>query len=52
MTLREACLRGQKKLETAGVPEAALDAWYLLEFAAGCNRSHYLAYPEDLLSDE
>ena len=52
MTLREACLYGQKKLEAAGVPEASLDAWYLLEYITGCKRSHYLAWPEELLSDE
>lgn len=52
MTLREACLYGQKKLEAAGVPEALLDAWYLLEFVTGCKRSHYLAYPEELLLEE
>lgn len=52
MTLREACLYGQKKLEAASVPEASLDAWYLLEFVTGCNRSHYLAYPEELLTEE
>lgn len=52
MTLREACLYGQKKLEAAGVPEALLDAWYLLEFVTACKRSHYLAYPEELLLEE
>ena len=52
MTLREACLYGQKKLEAAGVPESSLDAWYLLEFVTGCNRSHYLAYPSEELSEK
>ena len=45
MTLREAVGEGAARLEKAGVPEAELDAWYLLEWTAGVSRSHYLAYP-------
>lgn len=52
MTLKEACLSGQKRLETVGIAEAALDAWYLLEFVTGVSRSHFLAWPEELLSEE
>jgi release factor glutamine methyltransferase len=33
-------------LEEAGIAEAALDAWYLLEYVSGCTRSFYLAYPD------
>ena len=33
MTLREACREGAARLRKAGVPEAELDAWYLLEYA-------------------
>ena len=47
MTLREACREGAARLRKAGVPEAELDAWYLLEWASGVSRSHYLAYPEE-----
>ena len=49
MTLREACLYGADRLRDAGVPEAELDAWYLLEWASVLDRSHYLAYPEEEL---
>jgi len=50
VTLKEACSYGQKMLEQAEITEAALDAWYLLEFVTGVNRSHYLAWPEEQLS--
>ena len=52
MTLREACQKGAEVLGKASVPEAALDAWYLLEWCTGVSRSHYLAYPEEALSKE
>lgn len=52
MTLSEACLFGEKRLEEAGVPEAGLNAWLLLEYASGCTRSRYYAYPEELLEEE
>lgn len=51
MTLQEAYLWGRKRLEQAEVPEAALDAWYLLEYASGCARSHFLACPEEKLEE-
>ena len=51
MTLREACREGAARLRKAGVPEAELDAWYLLEWASGVSRSHYLAYPEEKLGE-
>lgn len=51
MTFREAYRYGQKRLEQAEVPEAALDAWYLLEYASGCTRSHFLACPEEELEE-
>lgn len=52
MTLREACRYGADRLRDAGVPEAELDAWYLLEWASVLDRSHYLAYPEEELGKE
>ena len=52
MTLREACQEGTMRLERAGVTEAGLTAWYLLEWASGVSRSHYLAYPEESLTAE
>ena len=52
MTLREAWKLGKDRLTTANVPDAELDAWYLLEWCTGVNRSHYLAYPDEAISQE
>lgn len=52
MTLLEACQYGEKQLEAAGVPEAKLNAWLLLEHVSGSTRSHYYAYPKEMLSEE
>lgn len=52
MTLKEACLYGEEKLERAGVPEAKLNAWLLLEHVSGCTKSHYLAYPKEELPEK
>lgn len=41
MTLREAYEYGQEKLKNAGISDAAVDAWYLLEFATGLSRAEY-----------
>lgn len=50
MTLREAWNFGKKRLTAAEVPDADLDAWYLLEWCTGVSRSHYLAYPDEIIS--
>ena len=52
MTLREAWKFGKDRLTEAQVPDADLDAWYLLEWCTGVNRSHYLAWPEEAISPE
>ena len=52
MTLREAWKLGKNRLTEAQVPDADLDAWYLLEWCTGVNRSHYLAWPEEAISSE
>lgn len=52
MTLLEACRLGREQLGSAGVPEAELSAWYLLEFVTGCTRSSYFGHPERELTDE
>ncbi len=41
MTFRECLKAGERELAAAGVPEAALDAWYLLEHVTGLNRACY-----------
>lgn len=50
MTLREAWMLGKERLTGTKVPDADLDAWYLLEWCTGVNRSHYLAYPDETIS--
>ena len=52
MTLREAWIFGKDRLTGAGVPDADLDAWYLLEWCTGVSRSHYLAYPDEIISHD
>lgn len=52
MTLREAWNLGKKSLTAAEVPDADLDAWYLLEWCTGVSRSHYLAYPDEIISHD
>lgn len=52
MTLREAWNLGKKRLTAAEVPDADLDAWYLLEWCTGVRRSHYLAYPDEIISHD
>lgn len=43
MTLREMYQWGTEQLKNAGIEEAALDAWYLLEFVTGISRAAFLA---------
>jgi release factor glutamine methyltransferase len=52
VTLLEACRYGEEQLRAAGVPEAKLDAWLLLEYVSGCSKSHYYAYQEEQLTEE
>lgn len=52
MTLWEAWNLGKKRLTAAEVPDADLDAWYLLEWCTGVSRSHYLAYPDEIISHD
>lgn len=52
MTLERALIVGKEVLEKAGISEFALDAWYLLEYAADIDRSYYyLHYQEELAKD-
>lgn len=46
MTLKEAYTDGKQRLEQAGVPEADLDAWYLLEYVTGISRTAFYADPD------
>ncbi len=46
MTLREAYTQGRKLLEQRKVPDAGLDAWYLLEHITGISRASYFSDSE------
>lgn len=50
MILREAYEEGRQQLEAAGVRDADLDAWYLLEHVTGIDRAAYYADMSKLLS--
>ncbi len=52
MTFREACEYGQEQLKRAGVDDADLDAWYLLEFVTGMDRATYFVKMQDTISNE
>ncbi len=45
MTLGELLQYGKELLRAAGLPEADLDAWYLLEHATGYTRNDYFLLP-------
>lgn len=45
-SLEQAYRQGTEKLKNAGVPEAQLDAWYLLEYVTGIGRASYYADPD------
>ncbi|MCD8053773.1 MAG: peptide chain release factor N(5)-glutamine methyltransferase [Lachnospiraceae bacterium] len=50
MTLRDCLKSGERELAAAGVPEAALDAWYLLEHVTGLNRACYFLRQNEAIS--
>lgn len=53
MTLRDAYEYGREQLNFASVDDADLDAWYLLEFATGINRTmYYLKMQEEISSEQ
>lgn len=52
MTLREAYQTGVKQLTQAGVREASLDAWYLLEHVTSISRAIFLADGGRTLEEE
>ena len=39
--LRAMYAEGEERLRQAGIEEAGLDAWYLLEFVTGVDKAHY-----------
>lgn len=52
MTIQEAYREGRKDLREAGIAEADLDAWYLLEYVSGISRTQFYSHPEKELSEE
>ena len=40
-TLKAMYAEGEEQLRQAGIEEAGLDAWYLLEFVTGVDKAHY-----------
>lgn len=52
MTYREAVEFGTKCLTDAGVPDAALDAWYLLQMVCKIERSYYYVHGEDDITQD
>ena len=51
MTLKEAYEAGKDVLEQSKIQDAALDAWYLLEYVTGVGRAVYFAEPGKKLED-
>lgn len=51
MTLRELLHYGRGRLKRAQIAEWSVDAWYLLEHAAGCTRNEYLLRPDREITD-
>ncbi len=49
-TLKSAYSAGMERLRQSGVPEADLDAWYLLEYVTGISRSSYYMEPDRKMS--
>ena len=45
-TLQTIYREGKEQLEAAGVPDADLDAWYLLEFVTGISKARYYGNPD------
>lgn len=52
MTYREAVKFGTKCLKDAGVPDAALDAWYLLQMVCRIERSYYYVHGEEDITQD
>lgn len=52
LTLQEIYREGAQILQAAGIEEAKLDAWYLLEYVTGVSRALYYGEPERKVSEE
>lgn len=52
MTLKEAYEYGQKRLAIAGIDDAVLDAWYLLEHITGISRAIYFLRMNEEMNEQ
>ena len=52
MTFREAYAFGENELHMAGIDDAGVDAWYLLEYVTGINRTMYFMKMMDKMNPE
>ena len=52
LTLQQIYREGKETLERAGIAEAGLDAWYLLEYVTGISRASYYGDPGRVVSEE
>lgn len=52
MNLSSALIYGRKTLEEANIIDAQVDAWELLEFTCGCDKSYYYLHRDEELSKE
>ncbi len=46
LELRRIYKEGESILNEAGIPEASIDAWYLLEYVTGVSKARYLCDPD------
>ena len=51
-TFHELLIQGIQRLMNAGIEEARLDAWLLLEYTADISRAWYYAHPESEVNEE
>lgn len=52
LTLQQIYREGKETLKRAGIAEAELDAWYLLEYVTGISRASYYGDPGRVVSEE
>ena len=52
MTLEELYKKGTQMLKEANIENPSVDAFYLLEYAAGLNRTRYLMYKDQQVSEQ
>ena len=52
MSLKKAYIEGKEILAGAGIDEADLDAWYLLEYVTGITKARYYMDPDQKMSED